>query len=355
MSIDSKKNFIIQMAYVAVLILLLVVIGKYLLPLLMPFAVGLILALIVRGIAKPLIRRLKIDKHKRLVHLVILILVYIIIISLLAVGGVKLWNLAKDFFNSLPELYLREIQPAMNNIYQRLTERFPSIQDMAQASYQSINNSLIGMVEKASNTVLNSLTGVAGTLTNLVLKIIFTLISSVIFTLDLDRMQAFLKRQMSERTAFVYDKTLSNVGRTVFLFLRAYSIIIAVTFTELFIGFSLLKFSNPAGLALGIALMDALPVVGTGTLMVPWILYTLLIGNIQLAIGLSVLYAIIFVVRQSIEPKVVGDQIGLHPIIMVICIYVGGRLFGLMGIFLLPMALTIVNKLNRDGVIKVLK
>jgi predicted PurR-regulated permease PerM len=101
--------------------------------------------------------------------------------------------------------------------------------------------------------------------------------------------------------------------------------------------------------------MDALPVIGTGTVMIPWIIYTVILGDVKLAFGLLILYIIIFVVRQAIEPKVVGDQIGLHPIIILMTLYVGVRLFGLVGMFILPLTITILKKLNDDRVINVLR
>ena len=352
MSVEKRRNFIIQFVYMLIIGLIAYFSAKYVLPLFAPFLFGLVIALFVRYLSRLFIQDSKVNK--RLIHILVLMIFYLFLVALLLIGGTKIADLVGNFFNRLPNLYMKDIQPAISDLMLSITERFPNLREFAEASYQSINQTFLNFVEKASNTVLNSLTGLAGTLTSMVIMTIFTIISSVLFALDLDRMELFLRRQMSDRTLHIYENVLFNIGNTAFRFLRAYMIIIAVTFVELAIGFSILGLSNAIVLALLIAVMDALPVVGTGTVMIPWIIYTLLLGDIKLVIGLSIIYAVIFVVRQAIEPKVVGDQLGLHPIIMLISIYIGVRLFGLVGMFIMPMAITILKKLNDDRVITVL-
>lgn len=353
MNVEKRRNFIIQFAYLFIIGLIAYFTAKFVLPLFAPFIIGLVIAIIVRNSSKFFIRDTKINK--KLIYMIVLALFYFLLVVLMLLGGTKIADLVRTFFNRLPNLYMQDIQPAISDLMFNITERFPDLREFAEASYQSINQTFLNFVEKASNTVLNSLTGVAGTLTSLILKTVFTIISSVMFALDLDRMEAFIRSQMSDRTLHIYENVLYNIGHTAFRFIRAYMIIITITFIELSIGLSILGMSNAIVVALLVALMDALPVIGTGTIMIPWIIYTLLLGDFKLAISLFIIYAIIFVVRQAIEPKVVGDQIGLHPIIMLMCIYVGVRLFGLVGLFILPLAITIFKKLNDDKVINVLR
>ncbi|MFB0958572.1 MAG: sporulation integral membrane protein YtvI [Clostridiaceae bacterium] len=352
MNVEKRRNFIIQFAYLFIIGLISFFLAKYVVPLFGPFLIGLVIAIMVRSVSKLIpVKGLGL----RVVHIISLILFYLLLVALLLLGGTKIADLIRTFFNRLPDLYMKEIQPAISDLMFNITDRFPNLREFAEASYQSINQTLLNFVEKASNTVINSLTGVAGTLTSLVLKTVFIIVSSVMFTLDLDRIEAFLRRQMSDRTLHIYENIIYNIGHTAFRFIRAYLIIIGVTFIELSIGFSILGLSNAIVLAFLIALMDSLPVIGTGTVMIPLVVYNLILGNFQLGIGLFILYAIIFVVRQSIEPKVVGDQIGLHPIIILMCLYVGVRLFGIVGMFILPLAITIFKKLNDDKVINVLR
>ena len=130
---------------------------------------------------------------------------------------------------------------------------------------------------------------------------------------------------------------------------KAYAILLFITFVELSIGLSLLQIEYSVLIAAGTALVDILPVLGTGTILIPWGVVNLLLGNFPLGIGLLVLYAIITVVRQTLEPRVVGKQIGLYPLVTLMCMFVGSYLFGIVGLFGLPIAVTIVVQLHRSG------
>jgi predicted PurR-regulated permease PerM len=108
-------------------------------------------------------------------------------------------------------------------------------------------------------------------------------------------------------------------------------------------------------LALLIALLDILPIVGTGTVLIPWAVISLIVGDYAKGICLLIMYAIITVIRQFIEPKIVGDQVGLHPVATLIAMIVGTKLFGAIGLFGLPISLAIIKDLNDHGKIHVFK
>lgn len=117
-------------------------------------------------------------------------------------------------------------------------------------------------------------------------------------------------------------------------------------------GFFLLGIPNPLLIALIIAVFDILPVLGTGGILVPWILYLLVTQNFHLAIGLGVLYGTVTVVRQFIEPKIVGKQLGLDPLVTLISIYLGYIWFGVSGMLLIPITMNIFIKLYSQGKLK---
>ena len=353
MSVEKKRNFIIQFTYLLIIGMIGFFVTKYVFPLLTPFIIGLIIAIIVRNVAGFIIK--KTGYNNKIIYFIVLVALYVLLITLLLMGGTKVFDLISTFFKRLPQIYMMNIQPAINTILISITERFPSLQAAADASYQSINQTILNFVEKASNSVLNSVSGVAGTVTSLIVSFLFTVISSVILSMELSTIETFVKRQMGDRTLRTYENVIFTTGHTAFRFIRAYLIIISVTFIELSVGFSILGFSNPIVLAALIAVMDALPVIGTGTIMIPWILYVVVTGNFKLGLSLFILYAVIFVVRQALEPKVVGNQIGLHPILVLITLYVGARLFGLGGMFLMPLVVVILKKLNDDKIISILK
>ena len=129
-------------------------------------------------------------------------------------------------------------------------------------------------------------------------------------------------------------RRLSRLGRQ---YLRAYLFLGFLTFLQAFIGLAVLKIPYAFLLALAIAIVDVLPLLGTGVILIPWALIALLTGNVPLAIGLGILYGITTAVRQILEPKLIGDGLGLHPLLSLVAMYAGLRLFGVWGMILAPL------------------
>ncbi len=169
------------------------------------------------------------------------------------------------------------------------------------------------------------------------LSLFIFLISCYYFSCDADRFAGTIQKYVSEEKLAFLSRTKKRFCRALGQFTRAYLILYLLVFAMLFLGLILLRVSNAVGLAATIALVDALPVLGTGTVLIPWALIAFLTGESARAGGLLLLYAIILVTRQILEPKIVGDAIGLHPIISLLLVISGLSFFGLAGMILLPL------------------
>ncbi len=169
------------------------------------------------------------------------------------------------------------------------------------------------------------------------------------------RTNAFLAAQLPER----FRKKLEGLGRDLKGsfggFMRSQLILMAITFFELLMAFLLMKIEGAAGIATATALVDALPVFGTGTVLIPWALYCLLLGSTGRAAGLLILWMVTNVVRNCIQAKLLGDQIGLDPLASLMAIYVGWRVCGVLGMLGFPLLLVTVQQLNERGVIRLWK
>ena len=140
-----------------------------------------------------------------------------------------------------------------------------------------------------------------------------------------------------------------------FVVIRSYIIIMSITFVELSIGLSIIKIDYAILIALCIAIFDILPVLGTGGVMIPWTVISIVLGNYWLALKLFILYVIITIVRNIIEPKIVGSQLGLHPIVTLSSMFAGLQVLGGLGLFGFPIGLSLLVHLNKKGVIQILK
>ena len=137
--------------------------------------------------------------------------------------------------------------------------------------------------------------------------------------------------------------------------MKAYGLIMLITFCELLLGFGIMELcgimTNPyfVWIAAGTAIFDILPVAGSGGILIPWALFSFISGNYKQGIGLLILYGVITVIRQYIEPRMVGNTLGIHPLITLMGMYLGLKLFGFWGMIAVPMIVVILKAYNDSG------
>ena len=177
-----------------------------------------------------------------------------------------------------------------------------------------------------------------------------TTVLAVFFTLTAyPQVMAFLRRQLPARWRCRAGGVKASVLDTLGKWLRAECILLLVTFLQLLAGLLLLRQEYALLLALLIALIDALPVFGTGTVLLPWAAVLCVAGDVPRGIALAALYAVIAVVRSVLEPKVMAAQVGLPPLVALAAMYVGFRVMGVAGMVLLPLAVLVVKQLHDGG------
>jgi predicted PurR-regulated permease PerM len=162
---------------------------------------------------------------------------------------------------------------------------------------------------------------------------------------------------LTERKGRNLVKAKNTLTKGIGKLVKAYATIMFITFTEVFLGLNLMKVigvydgSYIFVISLAICIVDIIPVLGTGTIVIPWAIYSFVTGNIGTGIGLVILYAVITVLRQVIEPKLVASQVGLPSIITIMAMFLGARVFGPFGIILLPLTVIVVKLMLDEGII----
>lgn len=353
MNIERQKAFLIRFTYFALILGLAFMGVKYLFPILFPFIIGVVVAVILRPIIDWVQKKVPIKRS--LISMVILILFYGLLVLITNIFGVKLFSFLQDLFSRLPKLYVNTIEPAVETILNSLLSRFPEIEIYFEEGLNAISESVFSYITSASSAALGAITGIAAQLPSILVKLIFTIVSSFFFTIDYHTISDFLLRQFPEDKRKMLVKIKRNVIGTLIKFIRAYATLMLITFIELSIGFSLLGISNAFVLAFLVSIVDILPILGTGTVLIPWAIIAFVFGKTSFGIGMLVLYLVVLVVRQSLEPKVVGQQIGLHPVVTLLCIFVGAQLLGVVGLLLFPVTATILKKMNDEGTIRLFK
>ncbi len=355
--IEKRREFIINTAYIGLVVALAYLGFKYAASWLMPFIVGFIIALAVNGPVNAICKRIKINR--KFCTFIILVVEYALFSLLLWGLGAKILNSLKDLFSNLPTYYDNNIEPFIQWVYQSITNMAKNISpetlDTIYTVLENSTDSIREFVINLSASVGKLLASTTSKLPFYFISVIFAILSSIFISMDFNGIVSFIKKQLPPKAAGFLGDAKNHLGKTILKYLQAYLIIFVLTFTELSIGLSILKIENAIGFAALIALADIFPVLGTGGILIPWSLISLLNHNYSVAIGLIVLYLIIIVVRNFAEPKIIGDQLGLHPLVTLIAIYLGYLWMGVGGMILLPITLTILLGLHKNGRIKLWK
>ncbi len=354
MSHLDKQKFITNVLFFAIIFVLGYGTIKYLAVWLAPFVAGLALALILQ---KPISWVLKHTRlNRRLVAPVITLIIIVALLALIvlyAVGGIV------GVASNLPGWFHKTAPLVVNAAAERLEDIISALPvewevELRVMVADGIKN-LQGKVGAFSAAVLAWAANSVASFPSLLVGLIITIVATFFLSADFDALKAFIWRQIPGQYKTLAGDTWSTFARTVGQMIRSYLLIMLITFCELVIGFVLLRVDYAVLLAVLIAAADIMPIIGTGTILIPWGLIALLTGDIGLGVGVLLLYLTITVIRNIIEPRIVGRRIGVHPLVTLVLMYLGLRLFGVPGLFLLPVLFILLKNAQEAGMIALWK
>ena len=257
---------------------------------------------------------------------------------------------AGAFSKSLP----RYLERAENFAVEKLG--FLSVsREGAEYFADSFGAFLSSLTEKLASFASGILADIISFVPNFLISAAVTVIATCYFSADLSRIKRFLLFQLPDRAKVFFSACRVQFFSTTSKYLGAYLAISLLTFFELFSGLMIINKDYAFILALFITLVDALPFVGCGIILLPWSLFEWGFGSAGKGIALLILYAVVAVVRQIAEPKIIGSFIGLYPLLTLFSVYAGAKLMGFRGIFLFPIAAITLKNLNDKGIIRIFK
>ena len=356
MSTEKKKKFIVDVTYLALVLALGYLALKYALPLLMPFVLAFVIAYVLRRPIRFLSRVVHVPKG--LVAVLLVVLTYGVIGLLLALAGIRITATITSLVQQIPSFYYSHILPALTELFTWLEELLAKLDPSLMSALQELQTQLIDMlwqlVSSFSGLLLGGVslaTSLATSLPGFLIRMLLMVISTFFITIDYEKIVRFCLGCLRGNTRRVVLQIKAYVVGTLFVCIRSYALIMCITFVELSIGLSIIGIERAMLVALLIAIFDILPVLGTGGIMIPWVILSALGGDLPQALALLVLYVIITVIRNIIDPRIVGAQIGLHPVLTLMSMFVGNHLFGIVGLFGLPILLSLLRYLNDNGTI----
>ncbi len=367
--VQKRRDCLINVAFGVMVLGLIYLFFKYCFAIAAPFLLSAFFAVLLQRPLRWLDKRTN-NKCHTLWSLVLIILSLLIIlgpvITIISLIAKEIGSFVSYLTGQLSDLpsFLATLEKEILGILKFLPDSiYTSVTDSITEFFgRLINNfdlSELGIDMKAVTSGLTTgVTGVYSVVKNIpsaLIGIVIGIVAWIFFTKDYDRIVAFIRLQLPSGRKNMLSEIKQIFSKTVLKMFRAYGLIMLITFLELFLGFSILRLvgimeNNYAVLiAAAIAIFDILPVAGSGGILIPWALVSLISGNIPQAIGLVVIYVIISIIRQYIEPKIVGDSLGVHPLVTLAGLYFGLKLFGFLGMFIVPITVMTIKAFNDAG------
>lgn len=357
METENRQKFLINFAYFTVIISLAYAALKYLLPMTAPFVIGFLIAYALKKPIRLLSRSLHLPK--KLSAIVVVLLFYATVGLLLVMLGLRGLSLLAALVGLISQMYEIHIYPFFAEVLNNLETVFAGMDVSLVTIMESLGDQFFEtmgkMVSGLSVFLMSFASSTASALPGTVIKIVLMVISSFFIAMDYERLTGFCLRQMGERGKTIFIQVKEYIVGTLWVCLRSYLIIMSITFVELSIGLKFVGVEHAILVAFCISIFDILPVLGTGGIMIPWTVLTVIKGDYKLALGLLAIYFGITVIRNIIEPKIVGSQLGLHPVVTLVSMFVGVQFFGVIGLFGFPIMLSLLCYLDENGVFRIWK
>ncbi len=321
-------------AFILILFCLIFILPK-LIVFFMPFVIGFILSLIANPLVRFLEKKLKI-KRKYGTFLTIVLVITLIVFACYGTGALLAAGI-RGFMDYLPTMYENagiELAAAFNHL-QSLLHKIPALSNINVEELSSLLQDTLGsLVSDYKEPTFSAISGFATSIPDILVSVIMGLLATYFFIADRDRLMSALKRHIPasvhDKTRLIYNHMLRAVGG----YFKAQFKIMIVIYIVIMIGLMIIGVNYAWLIGFGIAFLDMLPVFGTGTVLIPWAVIKIFSGNIATAVGMIVLYAVSLVVHQLIQPKLVGESVGLDPFTTLFFMFIGYKIKGVTGMII---------------------
>lgn len=351
MELERTKAALIRAAWWILVGLAAVAAVRWLLRPLLPFLVGLLIASLLQPLVSLLFRNSR--AGRRGVTVAVILLFYAVVLTILWLLGSALFSHLRELLSDAPELFRTQVLPALERLeafFSRWSR--PAGAQASGSALEAVSAAWEGSLSTLTQRLAEGLSAWIGALPKVGLALLFTILSSALISLDYGRVTGFLIAQMPEGFRDMLRGMREFLRETVLRLIRAYLLLMLVTFLEVSLGLWILGEERFLLMGLLVALVDLLPVFGSGAALLPWALFRAISGAYRQAGGLFLLWVVIAVVRQLLEPRLIGSQLGLHPLMTLLAMYLGLCLAGVGGMLAAPVLCLLLKRLHDNRLIR---
>ncbi|WP_225229627.1 sporulation integral membrane protein YtvI [Sporosarcina quadrami] len=341
-----KRNFIIIMV-----ILLIAFLSIFILPVSIPIILALLTAIVFEPLVKLTEIKFKWKRKMSVISVYIFILVLIAVILYYTVTSligriIQFTKDAPDYLNKLAGIWI----DFQNKIFV-YTSGLP--EDVIK-SMQNGFNDILTSFQKSLLTLFNpdKVVALASEIPNFLVSLIVFMIALFLFMLELPELKKMMFRHLTIETAKKVRYMTAKLNSVIIGFMKAQLLVSLIILAVSFVGLLIIAPKYALVMAIVIWIIDIIPILGSIIILAPWSLYQFLSGDIALGTKLAVLAVVLLIIRRTIEPKVMGNQIGLSPLPTLIAMFIGLKLFGVLGFFIGPMIVILFNTAREAGIIK---
>ncbi|NMM53729.1 sporulation integral membrane protein YtvI [Paenibacillus aquistagni] len=257
----------------------------------------------------------------------------------------------QDYLDQWRELFMHMLeQEEVQNLLFAINSLYsdnPNLQDTINANIAKTAESVTNTITTLVSGLLNSIVLILSSLPNIATITLVVLLAAFFISKDWKRWLTLVKSVVPKNMHKPIQTIWADLQKALFGYLRAQFILISITAVVITIGLMMIGVDYAVTIGMLIGIVDLLPYLGVGAVMVPWIAYCFITGNASIGIGLSILYGIVLVARQVMEPKVLASSVGLDPLLTLVAMFVGLKLFGVFGLIIGPVSLVIGAAIHR--------
>ncbi|OZM58469.1 sporulation integral membrane protein YtvI [Lottiidibacillus patelloidae] len=332
------------------LIITVVLIGYWILPVSLPIIIALVTAMML----EPAVKMFERYKIKRRMSILIVFTLFLCLIGLsgyllvtkIVTEGINVVKNSPKYIEDINNLWLK-FEEKMNNASQDLPK------ELVAEINKNVNNYFAGIQEKLENVNwITEVTEIGALLPNYLVSFLVYLIALFLFLIELPKIKERFYAHLTKKTADKVSFMSTRLSSVMFGFLKAQFFVSIIIFIVALIGLLFITPKYALIMSLIIWIVDLIPIIGSIAILGPWSLYHYIAGDVVLGTKLLILGAILLVIRRTIEPKVMGQHIGLSPLATLIAMYIGLKLFGMIGFFIGPFIVIFFNSAREAGLIK---
>lgn len=319
-----------------------------------PFIAGALIALLINPFVDFLTARFKMNRALAIILSIlallgVLVLLVTLLIQEMMTGFAYLAHELPAYIQELVFYFEKSFKTNILPLYQDMLSIYSQLgtdqQETVMDNIEKIGTGITSTATSVTQAIINSVSSMIVSLPTFLTVFIFSLLAAFFISKDWYKLTGFLTSTLPKKLTLTVHTVYIELRKALFGFIKAQLTLISITACIVLVGLLILQIDYAVTISVLIGAIDLLPYLGTGAVFLPWIAYCFLTGNYTLTIGLSILYGIVVIQRQIMEPKLLSQTIGLDPLATLVALFAGFQLFGFIGLIIGPVILVIIRAL----------